>query len=134
MLLIKEELLALKIVLILNEVKKAKVDYLAKTLGTTNYNVHKIARKLVQGDLISSRKGNKGGYELSSDIDKISLLDIHKIINGKQHRDIKNAENNKSHKEINDKINIAMKTLQLEVSNKLDSISLKKIYGSNYNL
>lgn len=42
---------------------------------------YKVARKLEQGGLIRSVRGNSGGYRLKRDLSEITLLDVYRIMN-----------------------------------------------------
>lgn len=55
---------------------------IASLSGVTERFTIKILRKLVQGGLVGSRKGVKGGYELLEAPEKISMLRVVELISG----------------------------------------------------
>ncbi len=70
------------------------VDFLAKNkgrfdAGTISVNTGvpqnfamKILRKLISGEIITSYKGTKGGYELTADLSKLSVYDVVETMEG----------------------------------------------------
>ena len=52
-----------------------------KTSVTLRFTL-KILHKLVQGELVSSYKGSRGGYKLKVPADKITLKDVIELIDG----------------------------------------------------
>ena len=55
---------------------------IAESEGVPVRFAHKILRKLMQGGIVSSHVGAKGGYSLLSPPDQLTLLDIVELIDG----------------------------------------------------
>lgn len=56
---------------------------LAKKLGVSSIYLIQISQSLTKADLIKSREGNKGGYQLARSARQISLLEIIEALEGK---------------------------------------------------
>lgn len=71
---------ALRIVRNLNENEVRSIAPIVDKEGITTAIAYKVARKLEKGGLIRSIRGNAGGYQLVRGLDKISILDVYKIM------------------------------------------------------
>ena len=58
------------------------VDEVAKTLAVSADHLSKVMQRLAKFNLVKSVRGPQGGYTLSSDPDKVSLLNIYECVEG----------------------------------------------------
>lgn len=63
--------------------KRLNVKYLAKELNASEAHLAKVFQQLSKSGLVKSLRGPKGGFILNKSADKISLLEIHEIIDGR---------------------------------------------------
>ena len=70
--------------LIANETpKRLNIKYLAKRLKASEAHLAKVFQQLSKSGLVKSLRGPNGGFVLNKPANKISLLEIHEIIDGK---------------------------------------------------
>lgn len=78
---------AIKAVLFLainsNEDKRVMVKDLAKPINVPQPYLAKLLQELSRNDIISSKKGPKGGFFLSEVNNKLTLMDVIDVIDGK---------------------------------------------------
>jgi Rrf2 family protein len=60
--------------------KPASADYLAEKTKTPRRYLHRVLQDLVAGDLVRSRSGPGGGYELAKEIGEVSILDVVNVV------------------------------------------------------
>ena len=58
------------------------VDEIAREMCTPKSFLSKILQKLARADIVKSYRGDKGGFQLSRDPSKISLLDVIEAVQG----------------------------------------------------
>jgi Rrf2 family protein len=59
------------------------VKYMAEQLDVSANHLSKVMQRLVKTGLVTSVKGNRGGFQLAQEPEKITLLDIYEAIDGK---------------------------------------------------
>ncbi len=129
---------ALRIITALAEVDDV-VD--AKTLSERTYVTLrftlKILNKLVQGGLISSFKGVKGGYKLKLDADSITLKSVIELIDGPIVI-ARCLEHNEGCTMISDKsaciYHHIFDSISMDVARKLSNITIKDILNREFTL
>lgn len=79
---------ALKAVLFLavnsNEDKKVMVKDISKPINVPQAYITKLLQQLVKENMLSSTRGPKGGFYLSEENKKISIIDVINIVDGEQ--------------------------------------------------
>jgi Rrf2 family transcriptional regulator, nitric oxide-sensitive transcriptional repressor len=65
-----------------NPAKKFSTHEMAQKLKASEAHLSKVMQRLVKTKLVTSGRGPKGGFELASDPDKITLMDIFEAIEG----------------------------------------------------
>ncbi len=63
--------------------ERLNVKYLAKELNASEAHLAKVFQQLSKSGIVKSLRGPNGGFILNKSADKISLLEIHEIIDGK---------------------------------------------------
>lgn len=71
---------ALRLIRNLSTDDVTSISKIAKVEQISNAIAYKVAGKLERGGLIESVRGNRGGYHLTRGADKISILDVYKIM------------------------------------------------------
>lgn len=71
---------ALRLVRNLSTDDVTSISKIAKAEQISNAIAYKVAGKLEKGGLIESVRGNRGGYRLIRGADKISILDVYRIM------------------------------------------------------
>jgi len=71
---------ALRLIRNLSTDDVTSISKIAKAESISNAIAYKVAGKLEKGGLIQSVRGNRGGYLLTRGADKISILDVYKIM------------------------------------------------------
>jgi len=71
------------IVLAVNQDKLMSVKDIASSLEISGNHLSKVLQRLVKAELVSSVKGNKGGFKLAKNPELINFLEIYEVIDGK---------------------------------------------------
>ncbi len=66
-----------------NSPNRLNVKYLAKELKASEAHLAKVFQQLSKSGIVKSLRGPSGGFVLNKSANKISLLEIHEIIDGK---------------------------------------------------
>lgn len=66
---------------------KLNVNKIAEITGASRNHLAKVLQTLVKYDLLVSKRGKKGGFELKRAADQISLFDVYQLMEGIIDRD-----------------------------------------------
>ena len=105
-----------------------------KTSVTVRFTL-KILHKLVQGDLVSSYKGVKGGYKLKVGADSITLKSVIELIDGPIFiaRCLEKGEACAlNHNKADCIYHHIFDSISLEVAKKLDKVTIHDVLTNNY--
>ncbi|MEA3499465.1 MAG: Rrf2 family transcriptional regulator [Candidatus Marinimicrobia bacterium] len=67
----------------INNPKRLNIKYLAKKLKASEAHLAKVFQQLSKSGIVKSLRGPSGGFVLNKPANKINLLEIHEIIDGK---------------------------------------------------
>ena len=71
---------ALRLIRNLSKDEVTSITTVAKKEEISNAIAYKVAGKLERGNLIESVRGNRGGYKLTRGPEKISILDVYRVM------------------------------------------------------
>ena len=75
-------LLGVRAVCRLSENKRINAEELAGRLGASTNTLVKVLKKLAKAGILTSKRGPYGGFTLAKPLDRVSLKDAYKAING----------------------------------------------------
>lgn len=105
-------------------------DAIARMLGTNPVVVRRTMAGLRDAGYVRSEKGHGGGWALAADLDKVSLLDVHRAVGGPRIFAIGNEHANPDcavEKAVNEAVAEALNEAEALLLDRLDAISLAEL-------
>lgn len=115
-------------------------EAIARMLGTNPVVVRRTMAGLRNAGYVRSEKGHRGGWEIAADLERLSLLDIHRAVGGPRLFAIGNEHPNPKcavEKAVNQALEDALRQAEALLTARLGAISLAELargFDARYNV